>query len=113
MRLKPTLKVVKCCDDNESYFYEVDNQGGIQFAHIYEADYDLGNVRFCLWCGKRLEVYAEDPSAKMQAFEDLKKQMQRDEALRYAKLSPADKAKYDLKVEMNRDNIKKSRKGKN
>ena len=107
---KPNLKVTKCCDDNDPFYYEVDNQGGITLAHTGDGDYNIDNVRFCMFCGKRLEVYPEDPSKKIQAFEELKMRMEKDERLRYARLGPADKAKHDLKVEMIEDDKKKRRK---
>ena len=106
------LRVRKCCDDMEPFYYEVHKDDTITFVSTGDSLSDFENVRFCQWCGKRLETYAEDPSEIIKTFEDLKKQMEKDEKERYAKLSPADKAKHDLKVEMIKDDVKKDRKKK-
>lgn len=96
------LKVKQCCDEMNPLYYEVHKDDTIDLA---ETDYV--NVRFCMWCGKRLETYAEDPTEMMKAHEVLKLEMEKAEKLRYARLSPADKAKHDLKVKMIKDDNKK------
>lgn len=82
-----TYQVKRCCEDSKPYLMEVHHDGSIDLLEDDHGATWFENLKYCMYCGKKLEIEPEPPQQQPQPYKP-------------PYLSPKDKALEELKENM-------------